>query len=77
MSEKKFKVGDIVVLKSGSQRMMVSRFTEVEGNTYCHCDWSDGKQSLSEDYPEAVLEYAEEAEQREKRQNEKFKEGLL
>lgn len=75
MSEKKFKVGDKVVMKTGSPQMIVSRFTEVEGVTYVQCDWFDGKPQ-SHAFSEVSLEYAKEAKEREKRKIEKFEKGL-
>ena len=51
MSDPKFKVGDVVELKSGGPRMTVERVEE-EGTT--HCIWFVSNERKSGSFPQGV-----------------------
>lgn len=51
-----FNPGDVVILKSGSQRMTVSRIDD-DGDV--HCIWSDGKKIETHYFHSAVLKKPE------------------
>ena len=49
MAEQKFKVGDVVVLKSGSLAMTVTGYAvDVDGNQYVSCEWHDNKNGFGQ-----------------------------
>lgn len=55
-----FKVGDIVLLKSGGPKMTVIEVGDIAGEPAVWCSWfDDKKQKKSETFPPAALESAE------------------
>ena len=58
MAESRFKVGDIVRLKSGGPEMTVQIVTEDDESSGYHCQWFAGKKLESGYFPEANLEPA-------------------
>jgi uncharacterized protein YodC (DUF2158 family) len=52
---KKFKVGDLVVLKSGGPVMVVTDVPLLDG-TLCYCTWFSGKKNENAGFPQEVLD---------------------
>ncbi|GHV14760.1 hypothetical protein FACS189491_11430 [Spirochaetia bacterium] len=54
-----FKVGDVIVLKSGGPKMTVERIaTHTNGNEYVECSWFVNEKLESNKFPPDALEKA-------------------
>lgn len=53
---KEWKVGDVVLLKSGGPKMTVSNVTRDDGNLKVWCTWFDGSKKNDAPFPADTLE---------------------